>query len=80
MYVDDYDDEIIFLPISQGTVEINGTPAENYKLTDKISLESGKNIISLTPETDRPEPKTLNIIMIYVEDLLLIFLHLYLIH
>ncbi|HAP79610.1 MAG TPA: hypothetical protein DCQ78_05570 [Ruminococcus sp.] len=63
LYVDDYDDEIIFLPISQGTVEINGTPAENYKLTDKISLESGKNIISLTTETDRTEPKTINIII-----------------
>lgn len=63
LYVDDYDDEIIFLPISQGTVEINGTPAENYKLTDKISLESGKNVISLTTETDRTEPKTINIII-----------------
>lgn len=60
---DEYDDEIIFLPISQGTVEINGSSAESYRLTDKISLEYGKNTIPLITETDRTEPKEINIIV-----------------
>ncbi len=58
---DDSQDSILLLPISMGTVEINGNSAENYKLTDEIPLDYGKNTLSITINTENAEPNTINL-------------------
>lgn len=60
---DESQDSILLLPISLGTVEINGNSAENYSLTDEIPLDYGKNTIPITINTENAEPNTINLIV-----------------
>lgn len=60
---DESQDSILLLPISLGTVEINGTSAESYRLTDEIPLDYGKNTLSITIDTENAEPNTINLIV-----------------
>ncbi|MGN1037155.1 MAG: dockerin type I domain-containing protein, partial [Ruminococcus sp.] len=58
---DDSQDSILLLPISLGTVEINGNSAESYKLTDELPLDYGKNTFSIMINTENAEPNTINL-------------------
>lgn len=61
--VEESQEDIILLPISQGNIKINGKDAESYKLTESITLNKGKNIISIEINSENAIPHTVNIVV-----------------
>lgn len=59
--VDENQESIILLPISQGKVTIDGKTAASYSLTDAISLDYGENNISISIDTENALPNTINL-------------------
>jgi len=59
--IDESENSIRLLPISQGIVEINGESVENYRLTNEIPLKDGRNIISIDINTENASPETITL-------------------